>query len=256
MYNDILKIGPVTVKGYGLMIAIGFIVAIYVGEWLARKKEIDDQQIFPMAVWCLAMGFLGAKVLYCIVDFETLIKAPQLVLTGNGFVVYGGIISGVLTGYLYCKAKKLYFLDYFDVILPSVAITQGFGRIGCFLAGCCYGRRTDSAFGVTFHHSDFAPNDVKLIPTQLISSAGLFILAIILINYLLRSKRSGATGALYMILYSIGRFLIEFLRGDSRGEVAFLSTSQFISLFILCIGFVLLVRTSGEQKKTENAKKA
>ena len=137
------------------------------------------------------------------------------------------------------------------MILPSVAITQGFGRIGCFLAGCCYGRRTDSAFGVTFHHSDFAPNDVKLIPTQLISSAGLFILAIILINYLLRSKRSGATGALYMILYSIGRFLIEFLRGDNRGEVAFLSTSQFISLFILCLGFVLLARSSGNENTKE-----
>ena len=109
---------------------------------------------------------------------------------------------------------------------------------------------------MTFHHSEFAPNDVKLIPTQLISSAGLFILAIILINYLLRSKRSGATGALYMILYSIGRFLVEFLRGDSRGEVAFLSTSQFISLFILCLGFILLARTSGDGKKPEVAKKA
>ena len=78
MYNDILKIGPLTVKGYGLMIAIGFIVAIYVGEWLAKKKEIDDEQIFPMAVWCLAMGFLGAKVLYCIVDFHTLSPHPRM----------------------------------------------------------------------------------------------------------------------------------------------------------------------------------
>jgi phosphatidylglycerol:prolipoprotein diacylglycerol transferase len=255
MYNDILKIGPLTVKGYGLMIAIGFIVAIYVGEWLAKKKEIDDEQIFPMAVWCLAMGFLGAKVLYCIVDFHTLITTPQDVLMGNGFVVYGGIISGVLTGYVFCRKNKLYFLDYLDVVLPSVAITQAFGRIGCFLAGCCYGLRTDSAFGVTFHHSDFAPNDVKLIPTQLISSAGLFFIAFILIRYLLKSKRSGATGALYMILYSIGRFMIEFLRGDNRGEVAFLSTSQFISLFILCIGFVLLAKSGNNEKQVVKTNK-
>ena len=115
-------------------------------------------------------------------------------------------------------------MSYFDLIMPSVAIAQGFGRIGCFLAGCCYGRETQSALGVIFPQGSLAPAGVKLLPTQLFSSVGDFLIAGILIWFSSKSKTKGNTGALYLLLYGIGRFGIEFLRNDERGIVGLLST--------------------------------
>ncbi len=241
MYNDIISIGPFTVHGYGLMIAIGVIVALLIGEATARKRGLNPDAIFSLTFVCAFFGFASAKVLFCIIEFKNLLEDPMSVLAGNGFVVYGGIIGGILAAYIYCRIKKLSFIDYFDIVLPCVAVAQGFGRIGCFLAGCCYGRETDSVFGIEFTSSGFAPNGVKLIPTQLISSAGMFMIAGILFLYLKKSTRPGRTGALYLILYSIGRFGVEFLRNDYRGEVGILSTSQFISLFIVVIGIAVFV---------------
>lgn len=125
--------------------------------------------------------------------------------------------------------------------MPSVALAQAFGRIGCFLAGCCYGKETESAIGVIFKNSPFAPNGIKLIPTQLISSLLLFILTFVLVRYADKTwRRPFKVAGLYMILYSIGRFIIEFFRGDEeRGNIGFLSTSQFISIFILIGGIIL-----------------
>lgn len=163
-------------------------------------------------------------------------------------MVYGGIIGGVLAALLYCRFKKLNFWDYFDIVLPSVAVAQGFGRIGCFLAGCCYGRETNSFFGIAFTHSDYAPNGVKLLPTQLFSAAGMFLIAGFLFWYAKKERKKGQVGALYLILYSIGRFIIEFFRDDYRGAVGFLSTSQFISLFILATGVLLFRKRSVEKE--------
>lgn len=239
MYNDIFSVGPFTVHGYGLMIGVGVIVAMLLGEAIAKKRGLNPDTIYSLTLLCAFFGFVSAKLLFCIVEFESLLEEPLSVLASNGFVVYGGIIGGILAAYIYCRVKKLCFIDYFDIALPCVAVAQGFGRIGCFLAGCCYGRETDSAIGIVFTDSNFAPNGVKLIPTQLISSAGMFLIAAVLFLYLKRSTRQGRTGALYLILYSIGRFGVEFLRNDHRGEVGIFSTSQFISVFIVVIGIIV-----------------
>ena len=205
-------------------------------------------------------GFIGAKLLFCLVEFKMLMTEPLRVLSSNGFVVYGGIIGGTLAAFLYIKKKKYDFWKYFDLVLPSVAVAQGFGRIGCFLAGCCYGRTTESWFGIAFQHSNFAPNNVKLIPTQLISAVGMLLIACVLFVFDRKNTKKGRVGALYLILYSIGRFFVEFLRNDYRGTVGPLSTSQFISIFILLAGiglFVFYGKQSGEEavseKKEENA---
>ena len=121
-------------------------------------------------------------------------------------------------------------------------MAQGFGRIGCFLAGCCYGRPTDAFWGVTFPEGSFAPAGVPLIPTQLISSVGDFAIAGILLLYNKRNKKAGNVGILYMLLYGIGRFLVECLRSDDRGTVGMLSTSQFISIGIVLLAIVLFFR--------------
>lgn len=252
MHNVLFSIGPFTVYMYGFMIAIGVLAALFTGEARAKRRQMDADVLWSMTLLCVLFGFMGAKLLFCIVEWKNFVENPRSVLTGSGFVVYGGILAGVLTAYLYCSRKKLVFLDYFDLMLPSVALAQGFGRIGCFMAGCCYGRETDAFWGIAFHNSDYAPNGVKLIPTQLLSSAGLFLLAGGLFFYARKPRKRGQVGSLYLILYSIGRFLVEFLRNDYRGTVGIFSTSQFISLFILAAGIVLFIRFG----KTQTEKKA
>ena len=251
MCNDLFSIGPLTVHGYGLMIAIGVLVALFTGEAVAKKKGLNSDAVYPITFLCVFLGFFSAKILFCIVEWKAFIADPLSVLSGSGFVVYGGIIGGVLVAYLYCRMKKLNFWDYFDVVLPCVAIAQGFGRIGCFLAGCCYGKETDSWLGIAFTNSTQAPNGVKLLPTQLFSAAGMFIIAAILFFYAAKATyKKGQVGALYMILYSIGRFVIEFFRNDFRGTVGPFSTSQFISLFIFIAGIGLfVVRKRSEMKE-------
>ncbi|TCZ80841.1 prolipoprotein diacylglyceryl transferase [Paenibacillus albiflavus] len=241
MYNDIFAIGPVEIHGYGLMIAIGVFCALWVAAKRA-KNNLDVNVVYDLTFIVLIFGFIGAKLLYILVEIETMIKDPMQILSGSGFVVYGGILSGLLAAILYCKKKKISFLKYFDLLIPSVAIAQGFGRIGCFLAGCCYGSETDSFIGIAFEHSEIAPNGVKLIPTQLFSSAGDFLIAFILIMYAKKGRSDGKVGALYLILYSIGRFIIEFYRDDYRGFIGYLSTSQFISVITLIIGIVMFFK--------------
>jgi phosphatidylglycerol:prolipoprotein diacylglycerol transferase len=131
------------------------------------------------------------------------------------------------------------FPAYLDLMIPSVALAQGFGRIGCFLAGCCYGKETDGLLGVTFTQSNFAPNNVRLFPSQLVMSAGDFVIAAILLMYAKKERPKGKTSALYLMLYSVGRFFVEFTRNDNRGTVGVLSTSQFIGIFIFIIGAAL-----------------
>ena len=245
MKNELLTIGPFTIYGYGLMIAIGIVAGCLTAEYRARKQGLDSEQIFPMILWCLVGGFLCAKLLFWITEWKSIAQDPGFMMEtlSSGFVVFGGIIGGILTGFLYCRIKGLIFFKYADVILPSVALAQGFGRIGCFLAGCCYGKETESFFSVIFQNSEYAPNHVALIPTQLYSS-GLDFLHFLLLLLIARNKKAdGQVTACYLIFYSIGRFVIEFFRGDIiRGSVGILSTSQFISIFTGIAGIVLLIR--------------
>ena len=250
--NELLQIGPFTVYGYGLMIAIGVLVAYSVGEYRAKKRGLDPDSLFWLTISCLIGGILGAKLLFILVEIKSIIANPKILLdVTHGFVVYGGIIGGIGVGYLFCKIKKLPFLKYFDLVMPSIAIAQGFGRVGCMFAGCCYGRETESWFHVIYQTSDFAPNGVALIPTQLIMAilnfAHFFILA-----YLAKKvvKHDGQVAGFYLVFYSIGRFFLEYLRNDPRGEVKMFSTSQFISLFILAagVGTILLCGYLGKKR--------
>ena len=259
MKTDIFTIGGVTIHGYGLMIAIGFILAIFVAEFRAKKYKLRDESVIDIALIAGIGGFLGAKLLFVIVEFKAFLEAPLEVLGSSGFVVYGGIIFGVLFNIIYCKMKKLNFGEYFDLVMPEIALAQGFGRLGCFLAGCCYGEITTSRFGVVFPESSgFAPAGVRLVPTQLMSACGDFLNMALLMfiaykfgytawknlkNKDVNKKHllAGDLGLIYFITYGVGRFIIEFFRGDVRGSIGVLSTSQFISVIAVVLGVVLLV---------------
>lgn len=250
----LFSLGDLHFYSYGLMIAIGIVAAFWVMERRAPRYGLDKDQGFNLGIWCVVGGILGAKLLYVLVELPNFLANPALWKNvGEGFVVYGGILGGLAGGLLCCRIKKLRFLPYFDLFLPSVALAQGFGRLGCFFAGCCYGRETDSWFHLIFPEGSQAPAGVPLIPAQLISSAADFLHFFILVWFARRAKKDGRVGGLYLILYSIGRFLIEGLRDDPRGAVGPFSTSQFISLLILAAGILVMVLASRQKPKTSGA---
>ena len=238
MYNEILTIGSITIHGYGLMIGLGVMAALLLGDYRSKKFGLNGDHIYGMTFSAVILGFVAARILFIITEWENFLQNPMQYLSGAGFVVYGGIIGGFLTIYGFCRIKKIDMLSYLDLMIPSVALAQGFGRIGCFLAGCCYGRETDSCLGVVFTNSDFAPNGVKVLPTQLFMAGGDLLLMAVLLWYASKRPMRGRTSMLYLILYSIGRFAVEFLRNDNRGTVGVLSTSQFIAIFTLLAGIL------------------
>lgn len=249
MKNDLFSIGKLVIHGYGVMIALGFLLCVLMGMYRARKYKLSQEAILDIALYGIIAGFLGAKLLYVIVEWQTFIHNPLAVLGSEGFVVYGGIAAGVLSAIIYCRRKKLMFLDYFDLAAPSIALAQGFGRIGCFLAGCCYGKETTSWFGVVFPQGSLAPSGVKLIPMQLLSSAGDFVITVVLLIFYRKSRHKGDVGALYMLLYGVGRFVLEFFRADDRGAIGLLSTSQFISIVIVAGALLLFWNNRRSEKR-------
>ncbi len=244
MYNDWFTIGPLTIHGYGFMIALGIIVGFWILDRQARKNGLDENIADNIVYVALIVGYLCSKLTYVLINFNEFLKDPiHFLLNSSGWVVFGGILGGILGGYIYCKIKKVNFMDYFNLIIPEVALAQAFGRIGCFFAGCCYGKETHSHFGITFPEHSLAPAGIPLVPTQLISSLGDFCIFLVLFKLYNDKKLRPQTAAWYLILYSIGRFMIEFLRGDvERGFIGILSTSQFISIFVCLVGILLLVR--------------
>jgi len=201
-------------------------------------------------VWAVVAGVLGGKILFYLTQISEIMEEPSILWDfANGFVIYGALIGGIGGILLYCHRKKLNFWSYFDLTMPSVALAQGFGRIGCFLAGCCYGMKMEGPFAVVFHHSQYAPNGVPLLPTQLISSGLDFLHFVVLLIFARKYKKAeGQVAGLYFILYSIGRFILEFFRGDLvRGNVGVLSTSQFISVFMLIFGSAVFILSAKKE---------
>lgn len=256
MFNDIpIPIpgrAPFVIHSYGICIAIGLMACLALACFRAKKYKLDGDTCYGILFCGAGFGILGAKIAYILVDLKTYLEDPSKIFSESGFVVMGGLVCGIFAAWVYLRFfKKASFIDYFDLCAPSIALAQGFGRIGCFMAGCCYGKHTEAFFGITFTNSHFAPNGIKLIPTQLISSALDFAnMAFLIILAKKVGKKKGIVSSAYIITYSVGRFLLEFLRGDvERGFIGPLSTSQFLSLISFVVGVIYLLAVIKFQKK-------
>ncbi len=239
------------VYGYGLMMVIGIISCFFFAYKRAKTYGIDQDVMMNGSMYGTILGLVGAKLMYWIVSFKDIVadlkEDPKNLigyLTG-GFVVYGGLILGILVAVWYFKLhKKGTVMDKLDLAVPSISLAQGFGRLGCFMAGCCYGRPVPAGawYGITFPYGGSAPAGVSLYPTQLMSSAADFLLCLLLWYLTTKEKFRGEIVSLFLILYSVGRFIIELFRGDiERGYVGSLSTSQFIAIFIFAAGVALFL---------------
>ena len=234
MHNDLLTIGKFTIHGYGLMIGIGFAAAYLVTEYRARKRGMDTDMVYILFFSSIIFGLLGAKLCYYLTILDELLKDFSLLLS-EGFVVYGGIIGGVLAGYVACRIKKQDFWKYFDLVAPAIALAQGFGRIGCLLAG---------EEPVILAATDMSPSDTLRMDLARLAGIVNFAVLCLIARHV---KKDKIVAGCYLVFYSIGRFILEFFRGDlERGSVGALSTSQFISIFILAAGLLLLAWGRGK----------
>lgn len=212
---------------------------------LCKKEKQDTDNLIIICAYLIAFGFLGAKILYIFVSFRSIdfrivfksMKSFNLFIS-SGFVFYGGLIGGLFAMFFVKKIHKIEVRDYVQILVPGVCIAHGFGRIGCSLAGCCHGKITNNPhFYFMYKNSIAAPNNVKLFPVQGIEAFCVLLLGMICFYLVLKRKKINVA-ALYILAYSILRFILEFFRGDTeRGFIFFLSTSQVISL----VGIIFVI---------------
>lgn len=230
------------------MIGVAFaVIYLKIRERGNRKLEADIELAF---VYSLIGAIAGAKLLWlltCFGDFiselQYLYSEPELFMSKylyGGFVFYGGLFGSFLALWIYCRCCGLQFFEMARIMLPAFPLIHGFGRIGCFCMGCCYGRRTQCILGVTYSLSEIAPNGVKLIPVQLYEAFAELILFALLTIMSYKGENGRKMCGTYLILYGLLRFVLEFFRGDDyRGFIACMSVSQLYSIVSVAAGLVL-----------------
>jgi phosphatidylglycerol:prolipoprotein diacylglycerol transferase len=246
MHPILFELGPLTLRSYGLMMALGFGFGIALAVALNRRERRPDELIYDVSVWIMFGAIAGARALYVIVEpdqFKDLPWWEAFAVWKGGLVYYGGLIGAALVAYIWLKKNKQPIWAVADCLAPGLALGQMFGRIGCFLNGCCYGL-VSQAHGLIFPAiGDNQPH----LPTELYEAGFVLALAAFLTWFKPRRQYPGQVFALYIALYSVGRFYLETLRGDVERGVLLnpaLSPGQWISIVgvIFALGFHLYER--------------
>ncbi len=256
MHPVLFHIGNFTIYSYGVLVALGFAAGITWAYFDARRQGIDPNKILDLAFYLVLSAIIGARLFYVLIEYRDYLKDPlrALKIWEGGLVFYGGLILAGLTGAWYILHHRLPHWLVMDIFAPGIALGHAIGRIGCFCAGCCYGKVCHCSFGLVFKDpKSLARLGIPLYPTQLISSAMLFIIFFILIFVERRKKFDGQVFWSYVLIYAIARFGIEFLRGDPRGFTipGLISTSQGISLLLIPVSIYFLIRLKRQSERRE-----
>ena len=247
MFPYLPEIFGFKIPTYGLMTALGYGAAIYYciknRKYLGVSKEVLADILFYIILGAL----IGGKIFYIFFNFDSFCASTLIEKIRFGFDFYGGFIGAVIALFFCLKNKNISLIKGMDFFAPALALGHAIGRIGCFLAGCCYGKPTDSFLGVVFNNPDtLVPHHLQhthLYPTQLFESIANFILFIILAKIYKNQKKQGTTALTYIMGYALIRFIIEFFRGDDRGSALFgLYPSQIIALILFCVATFWLFR--------------
>jgi phosphatidylglycerol:prolipoprotein diacylglycerol transferase len=249
MYPRLLELGPFTVYSYGVLLAAAYLLALYLTVRRARARGIDGDRVLDLGIYVIVSALLGAKLLLLIVDFDQFRRNPAELwtLARSGGVFYGGLVVATIVGIWYARKHRLPMWPTADAIAPGIALGHVVGRFGCVLAGCCWGKPTELPWGITFSDMFAAANvgtplHVALHPTQLYDAgANLLILIALLATERRGRVFPGRTFWSYMLAYAVSRFAIEFFRGDPRGMLGTLATSQVIALALAPLAIVMLV---------------
>jgi phosphatidylglycerol:prolipoprotein diacylglycerol transferase len=242
--------GPFTLPTYGFLLAVAFLAGLFVTAWQAKRAGLDSGRITDMAVYVLIAGLLGAKVMLVAVDWNFYWKNPAELwsIFRSGGVFYGGLLGGVLVAFLYARRARLPGWPTADVLAPGVVIGQSIGRLGCFAAGCCYGKTATVPWAVTFTDVQAArtvgtPLDTPLHPSQIYESLATLLIFLVLVWLAPRKKFQGQVVLTYVVLYSVVRFGLEYFRGDAgRGFIGPFSTSQAVAIVLVLAAGVLFLR--------------
>ena len=252
MHPILFKIGDWPVYSYGVLLALAYLAGLQLAVVRARHRGVDPARIMDLGIYLIIAALVGAKLMLVAVDFNYFRAQPRelLSLVRAGGVFYGGLIAAFFTALWLVRRYQLSMWVTADLMAPGIALGHVVGRLGCLLAGCCYGRSTGVPWAITFTDPIAAVNvgtplQIPLHPTQLYDAGAELIILIVL---LLTERRGrpfpGRTFWMYMLLYAVSRFAIEFYRGAPRGGAFGLSTSQLVSIVIVPVGLLMLRRLS------------
>jgi phosphatidylglycerol:prolipoprotein diacylglycerol transferase len=259
VHDIAFKLGPLTVHWYGIFVALGFLAGLWTASRRARLEGIPPERIFDLGPWLILGGIAGGRILYVISYWNEEFAGhpfPAIFrIWEGGLVFYGGLIGATLGAMYYLHSKKLPIWKMADVLAPSVALGSAFGRIGCLMHGCCFGRVCSLPWAIQFPNQSPAwskqfadqlvgPNDPSLPvhPTEIYDSALNFLFYLFLAWMFRRKKFDGQVFAIYLIGYAILRSSVEYFRGDYPvrylGGVA--TPAQLVSIGIILGGLALL----------------
>lgn len=249
----------VTVYSYGVMILLGVVLGFLYTLWRGKKLGLNLDKTSELFIWAFIAVFVGGKLFFYLEDLSTYIKNPSKMFEniGGGFVFYGSFIFAVPTFIWFLRRNKLPVAETFDIIAVAGTLVHGFGKLGCFMAGCCHGTVCHPAYGVVFTHPKSAaePLGQPLYPVQLYDAAMVLGITVLLMFLHNRKQFHGQLILLYTLIYGVGRSITEEFRGDEARGFLFgglLSHSQFIAIIILIVGGYIywrLWKKGKEEKK-------
>jgi phosphatidylglycerol:prolipoprotein diacylglycerol transferase len=250
MHPILFRIGDWPVYSYGVLLALAYLVALQLAVARARRQGADGTKVMDLGIYLIIAALIGAKLMLIVVDFKYFAANPReiLSLVRAGGVFYGGLLAALGAAIVLVRRYQLRLWATADWFAPGIALGHVVGRLGCLMAGCCYGKPTDVPWAITFNNPLASANvgtplGVPLHPTQLYDAgAELLILILLLVTERRGRTFEGRTFWLYMLLYGISRFVIEFYRGDDRGMVLGVSTSQFVSIIVVPMAIAMLLR--------------
>lgn len=254
MHPILFEVGSITVYTYGFCIAVGALLGFTYMYWQGKKQYgITFDQSNNLFIFLVLAGVIGGKLFMIFEDPALYLSNPKKLLTGSGFVFYGSLLTAVPIMLWYFKKIKVPVLGMLDVMAAVTCIVHGFGRIGCFMAGCCYGLPTDSFLSVIFTSPvcQAEPLHTPLHPTQLYEATFIFTILIVLLTLKSKKQFDGQLFLIYLMVYAIGRGILELFRGDmERGFLIenILSNSQFISLLVFSVALYFYLRLKPKSK--------
>lgn len=249
--------GGLQLHTYGLMVALGFLAGI---TWVGRESKrvgMPSSKLMDLAFYIIVSAIVGSRLFYVFLDHPEEFLAHPLDIFKvweGGLVFYGGLVAAVVTSAWYMFKHQLNFWKVSDIFMPGVAIGHAIGRLGCFAAGCCYGRPAPHpAWWTVIFPSEgegLAPGGIPLFPTQLMESFAELTIFLVLVYFSRKKKFDGQIMLMYLIIYSIIRIILETFRGDLVRGFVFggVSTSQFVSFIIITISLIFWGIRSRTQK--------
>ena len=229
--------GGIRIYTYGVLVALAYFTGILWTTHEAKKSGISSELVLDLAFYIIIASLVGARTLYIIIEWKRYTTHPldMLKIWEGGLVFYGGLIGAMITAIGFIKKHRLNFFKIADVFVPGLSLGHAIGRLGCFAAGCCYGKEAPHSFLAVVYppnHFSLAPAGIPLLPSQLFESAASLLIFFVLVFWRKRKRFEGERFLIYVILYSVARAFLETLRGNSvQGFIIpqWLSTSQMIS---------------------------